>query len=217
MKRWIFFDLGGTLIDETMQEESIVNTIVSEFARLGIAYSKLDVFEAMKDASISYESVVKGAVRKLSKTPKQYNDIIQKAVYINELELLYPHVVQVLEQLSKQYNLGVIANQAIGAESRLKKHMIHRFFSVFALSAEVGFSKPDQRIFEYALQQADCQPKDAVMVGDRLDNDIYPANIIGMTTVRVLQGVAKYQNPLNEMYSPSFEISLIGDMENFTY
>jgi haloacid dehalogenase superfamily, subfamily IA, variant 1 with third motif having Dx(3-4)D or Dx(3-4)E len=77
--------------------------------------------------------------------------------------------------------------------------MIHRFFSAFALSAEVGFSKPDQRIFEYALQQANCQPKNAVMVGDRLDNDIYPANIIGMTTVRVLQGVAKYQNPLNEM------------------
>ena len=99
MKRWIFFDLGGTLIDETMQEESIVNTIVSEFARLGIAYSKLDIYEAMKDASISYESVVKGAVRKLSKTPKQYNDIIHKAVYINELELLYPHVVQVLDAI----------------------------------------------------------------------------------------------------------------------
>ena len=55
------------------------------------------------------------------------------------------------------------------------------------------------------------------MVGDRLDNDIYPANIIGITTVRVLQGVAKYQNPLNEMYSPSFVYSLIGDMVNFTY
>lgn len=217
MKRWIFFDLGGTLIDETIQEESIVNMIVSEFTGLGIAYSQFDVYKAMKDASISYDSVVKGTVRNLSKTPKQYNDIINKVVYVHDLELLYPHVVQMLEQLSKQYNLGVIANQAVGAESRLKKHKIHRFFSVFALSGEVGFSKPDQRIFEYALQQANCQPKDAVMVGDRLDNDIYPANMIGMTTVRVLQGVAKHQNPLNEMYHPSFVYSSIGDMENFTY
>ena len=30
--------------------------------------------------------------------------------------------------------------------------------------------------FRTALQKADCKPHNAVMVGDRLDNDIVPAN-----------------------------------------
>ncbi|MDE5966300.1 MAG: HAD hydrolase-like protein [Lachnospiraceae bacterium] len=31
------------------------------------------------------------------------------------------------------------------------------------------------RIFELALERASCSPENAVMIGDRLDNDIIPA------------------------------------------
>jgi len=33
-----------------------------------------------------------------------------------------------------------------------------------------------------------CRPINAIMVGDRLDNDIIPAQHIGMTTILVRQG-----------------------------
>lgn len=36
------------------------------------------------------------------------------------------------------------------------------------------------------------------MVGDRLDNDILPANKIGMKTIWIKQGLGKYSTPENE-------------------
>lgn len=39
--------------------------------------------------------------------------------------------------------------------------------------------KPDPKLFTIACAQAGCAPEDAVMIGDRLDNDIAPAKAIG--------------------------------------
>lgn len=55
-------------------------------------------------------------------------------------------------------------------------------------SAEEGVSKPDPRIFEIALGRADCKAEHAVMIGDRIDNDVVPAKKMGMKTVWIRQG-----------------------------
>lgn len=64
---------------------------------------------------------------------------------------------------------------------------------MIAASAELGYSKPDKRIFEKAFELAGCTAEESVMVGDRLDNDIIPAKAIGMKTVWVKNGLAQYQ------------------------
>ncbi|MFQ8961778.1 HAD-IA family hydrolase [Sellimonas intestinalis] len=35
--------------------------------------------------------------------------------------------------------------------------------------------KPNPKIFEIALQRAKCEANKAIMIGDRIDNDIMPA------------------------------------------
>ena len=54
-------------------------------------------------------------------------------------------------------------------------------------SAEEGVSKPDRRIFEIALERSGCKPENAVMIGDRIDNDIVPAKQLGMKTIWIKQ------------------------------
>ena len=41
------------------------------------------------------------------------------------------------------------------------------------------------RIFRIALDRANCSPEHSMMIGDRLDNNIAPAHMIGMITVWV--------------------------------
>ena len=53
-----------------------------------------------------------------------------------------------------------------------------------ALSAEVGKRKPHALIFESALAQAGVEPGEAVMVGDRLREDIAGAQALGIATVQ---------------------------------
>ncbi len=55
-----------------------------------------------------------------------------------------------------------------------------------------GVAKPDRRIFEIALERGNCKPFEAVMIGDRIDNDIVPARLLGMHTIWIRQGFSKY-------------------------
>ena len=70
----------------------------------------------------------------------------------------------------------------------MEERGIRKYFDILILSAEEGVAKPDPEIFRRALERAGCEPDEAVMIGDRLDNDIIPAAKLGMKTVWVRRG-----------------------------
>ena len=54
------------------------------------------------------------------------------------------------------------------------------------------------------------------MIGDRLDNDIIPAKKLGMNTVWVRQGFAKFKSVKNELERPDYIVeSIAGVIELF--
>jgi len=171
---WLFFDLGSTLIDETAAYNRRVHTMV---AGTGIAPSD---FCAVMEAF--YRDGQKGDLE----AAKHFG--LRVPEWTSEDEKLYPSTASVLALLSQNYRLGVIANQPPGTEERLCRFGIRDYFSIVVSSAEEGLAKPDRRMFELALRRANCQAHHAVMIGDRLDNDIVPAKKLGMRTVWVKQG-----------------------------
>lgn len=196
--KWLFFDIGSTLVDETDCVKKRCEVIIEsnnidrqEFYDRVEECAKTDSF-AVRAAAIYYGAEI----------PRWYG----------ELEKLYPDTKMILEALSKKYKLGVIANQSLGTKERLDNWNIGKYFDVVVASAEAGWAKPDLKIFNLALEQAGCKPNDAVMIGDRLDNDIVPAKQIGMKTVWVRQGFAKYQIICNESEQPDFIIDSISDI-----
>ena len=113
---------------------------------------------------------------------------MKKCKWKSEHERLYPNVKAALETLHTKYKLGIIANQSTGLKERLFEYGIGKYFDLIISSAEVGISKPNLEIFELALNEAKCIPSEAIMVGDRIDNDIIPAQLIGMKTIWIKQG-----------------------------
>ena len=77
--------------------------------------------------------------------------------------------------------------------------------------------KPDIRIFEYALDKANCTPQDACMIGDRLDNDILPAKSLGMKTVWIKQGFGALQKPLSKSEEPDHTINNLAELLKIFY
>ena len=73
-----------------------------------------------------------------------------------------------------------------------------------------------------ALRHAGCAASKAVMIGDRLDNDIRPARLLGWRTVRVLQGPGRFQSPRDSWDEPDLTVAnvtliplaLIGRIQN---
>ena len=179
---WIFFDLGSTLIDETK----------ADLRRIREMTKGTDLTEEMF-CEKRLEMIRQG----LSGDPAAIAFFhLTKTPWHNEEETPYPDAEPALAALQQRdFKLGVIANQNPGTEQRLAEWNLLQYFDVIAASAELGIAKPDPAIFQWALKQAGCAAQNAVMVGDRMDNDIAPANRLGMHTVRLLRGLGAYHEP----------------------
>ena len=71
-------------------------------------------------------------------------------------------------------------------EKDLSEKGLARFFSVVVWSADVGYRKPNPRIYEIALEGLDLKSgKQIVMVGDNEKADIIGGKEMGFTTVKV--------------------------------
>ena len=179
--KWIFFDVGSTLVDETAAYDNRAREMLRGTE---ITFSEF-VCKRKELASMGYDGN--------SEAIKFFG--LKKTPWHSEDEVLFSDAAETLEQLKRRgYHLGIIANQPLGTEKRLEARGVLKFFDVVAASAEMGIAKPDVRIFDRALAMAECEPRDSVMVGDRLDNDIIPAKSIGMHTVWIRKGTAIYQD-----------------------
>ena len=137
---------------------------------------------------------------------------VEKPKWSHEDEVLYNDTAETLMKLSGRYKIGVIANQSLGTAERLKKFGILKYIELVVASAEEGVAKPDRRIFEIALSRAGCEPKQAVMIGDRIDNDILPAKKLGMYTMWVKQGFGKYWNITSDEEKADYEVNNLAEI-----
>lgn len=197
-RKWLFFDVGSTLVDESLVYQ--------------------DRFQKIAEAAnIPYEYVVETALSFYKQNKKGDAEIanllnVPKPRWNCNAEHLYSDAESCLKQLCKRYNIGIIANQELGTAQRLNSFGILKYIDLVVASAEVGFAKPDKRIFLTAMQKAHCAPEHAIMIGDRIDNDIIPAKELGMTTVWIKQGFGQYWTFTSQSEQPDYTISSLSEL-----
>lgn len=96
----------------------------------------------------------------------------------------------------------------------MEQYGILSYINLVIASAEEGVSKPDKRIFEIALERSNCKPCSAVMIGDRVDNDILPANFLGFHTVWIKQGFGKYWTIADEIERADYTVNNLTELCN---
>lgn len=197
---WIFFDMGSTLIDETLAMAHRIREVIEGTEITFEQFTQKKIFYAKQNKPADLETI---KFYGLTKTPWHKED-----------ERLFPDTIECLQELHEYYKIGIIANQSLGSEERLKKFGIWKYIDILVASAEEGIAKPDKRIFETALARAGCKPEEAAMVGDRLDNDIIPANDLGMYTIWIKQGNWVYASPREKLEYPDWTISSLKELEN---
>ncbi len=213
MIRWLFLDMGWTLVDETRAHRYRWQTVSELLRQWNRRLSEAELASQAEWAATRFEqSPFRAVVDALGLPGHHYQTLMNTAVYPKEREELYPETPAVLSQLQSRYKLAVVANQPAGTESRLDFWGIRGCFSAVVVSAEAGLSKPDSMIFLHALEIAGCRSGEAVVVGDRLDNDIGPAKRLGCTTVRVLQGPHRFQEPRNGHEVPDLTLQSIAQL-----
>lgn len=204
--KWIFFDMGHTLLDEDGVHISRLEELTEELAEQGKTLPSVD---EMLTEMIEFGT--KGARSPFGEVAKKYGSK-KKYPYIPALEVPFPETEECLRKLSAKFKLGIIANQRGGSAHRLQQHGLMKYFDIVYSSEEMGRSKPAPDLFISALDAVGCTPEEACMVGDRIDNDISPAKKLGMMTVRLRQGFFRNRLPENEFDVPDADIENIGDL-----
>jgi len=80
--------------------------------------------------------------------------------------------------------LALITNGAGPAQQRkIARFRLHDLFDCVLVEGEVGFGKPDERIYRRALAAVDADSSRAWMVGDHLEFDVAAPQQLGLFTV----------------------------------
>ncbi len=187
---WLFFDVGSTLVDES---ESYNHRIRDAIAGTDISFEQ------------AYQQVVYFAKHHYAEPIKRLG--LPLTPWHSEDEFVDPCAESCLRILHQNYKLGIIANQPRGTSERMTKYGLGKHLDLIISSAEENIAKPDLKIFQLALERASCIPERAMMIGDRLDNDIAPAKRLGMKTVWIKQGFGGMATPLSNEETPDFEVN----------
>jgi len=213
----ILFDIGWVIIDETIQEKKLFDVVIDLIEKkLNIRILPKEADRVIDCGVNSFASslfsyfiwhFVKPNVGLYHELRREFNRFDS-----NPYCRIFPDIPEVLEKLAQSFKLGYAANQKSSIHAWLEKENISKYFGAQRVSGDSGFKKPDLRHFTAALEDIGSTPEETIMVGDRIDNDIIPAKLLGMTTVQHRIGRHKMQKPRSPEETPDYVIDKIPDL-----
>jgi putative hydrolase of the HAD superfamily len=104
-----------------------------------------------------------------------------------ELLYIFPHSIKTLDALKLAgIKTGLITNgSAVKQRYKIEKFSLEQHFSFCLIEEEVGWGKPDLRVYERALELLDMPASDVWMVGDNLVWDVEAPQKLGIFAVWV--------------------------------
>lgn len=137
---------------------------------------------------------------------KDENDVTRRANLI-------PGAAKMVRKLKQMgYTLALVADGPRGTfENILKPRGLWNLFDAYAISQEVGATKPEAGMFRKALDDLGIEPDEyanVVMVGNNLYRDIKGANDIGLTTVWLDWAPRRSKVPADETEVPDYTIKM---------
>lgn len=205
MCKTLFIDLDDTIWDFQANSKLSLRQVYDEFS-LGRAFTGYEQFEklymtANHELWEEYHHnrvtkdflIVERFARPFREAGSALSDDMDFIMALNHRYLdvlarqktLVPGAIDLLDYLTaKGYPLYILSNGFAEVQARkLQSGGIDRYFKRLILSDEIGITKPDRRLFDYALQVVGSTAADTVIVGDNYDADILGAMNAGWRAI----------------------------------
>jgi len=200
MKKGIFFDLYGTLIDILTDEvDPWVYSTLSRYLSyrdVKITPKELkktyfeDIQSQLKQSNESYPEVdvyktFSNMMHRYGNKTYSKSSVVDTAVLFRSLTMrrfeVFQGVYEVLMSLAEKYELALISDaQWVFTEPEMAMLGLTPFFKFRILSSRFGFKKPDVRLFDMAMKKLMINPEESVYIGDNPPKDLIGAKKAGM-------------------------------------
>jgi len=208
--RGLIFDMNGTLIDiNTQEEHSDIYRVLSNLLSFeGISLTPTAVrdlyykimnrqrkssketypeFDAVAIFGEILTSLATDVTRGLPAEKLDQLPLVLAEVYrsVSRFRLqLYPDVKDVLDQLHPHYLMAAVSDgQSAYAVAEMHAAGLPDYFNPVIVSGNLGYRKPDRRIFEAALSGMGLSPSEALFIGNDMYRDIFGAQQLSLKTI----------------------------------
>jgi len=190
--RYAFFDLDNTLTDRRATvsayadyfleafRDGLKDGILSDY--LSAIFNELDR-GGYETHAVRSESIARLDIWDKAKTASELSAHWQNWVPKNSLPM--NGLDECLNELiDMEFSLCLVTNgQSKNQRDKIKRLSLEKYFKKIVISEEIGFKKPDSRIFEYALSEMDCAAEEAIFIGDHPVNDYIGSTELGFTGI----------------------------------
>ena len=194
MNKAVFFDIDDTLYDTSGFAKLARKAAIGVMIDAGLPLSSDEAYkllrEIIKDKGSNYDKHFNVLTKQVLGYENPRLIALGMITYHNvkfALLRLFPETMSTLIYLKSQgYHLGVISNGiTIKQWEKLIRLGLHHFFDEIITSEEAGTEKPDERIFQQALDRMGCKAGNSIMIGNKFSEDILGAINIGMDAILV--------------------------------
>ena len=201
-KKVIFFDVGYTLdmpasgdwmftgkflelAGKKLKQRTEIDILQARSAGLRFLEQNhlIQTVEAEIQNFFDYYSIISDQLD-LGLTEKERHLISRDRACNMENYIPYPGIEEVLNSLSKTHKLGIISDTWPSIEAQLEHIGISQYLSFCTFSCFVGVFKPDQRIYQDALNKCGFHAEDTVFIDDAVRN-LDGAAALGITPILI--------------------------------
>jgi putative hydrolase of the HAD superfamily len=214
MKTTTFFlDAGGVILDETEHEEIRAEISVEILRAIIPGYSISAYYSDVEEAVRCFcPSVYQYVFWKSLRNDRSLFDKLY-ASYLNEWQKRKPPLElnsgfeTEIREICRNFKVGIAGQYGQELLKLLEERSILDCFTYRLTQDDFSVTKPDLRFYEQIVKACGVDPKQCIMVGDRIDKDVIPAKLLGMKTILVRVGLHKNQMPRIPFEVPDAELN----------
>ena len=195
----VFFDLDHTLWDFDKNSEMAFATIfkqnhpeiaiadfIAKYAPINQACWKLYQYDKITHEELRYKRL-KDSFDALN-YPISDAAIYQMAedyiAFLPDNNHLFDGAIEILDYLNEKYQLHIITNGFANVQyKKIANSNIDTYFTTITNSEMAGVKKPNPIIFQHALDLAQAEKENSIMIGDCLEADVRGALDFGIDAV----------------------------------
>ncbi len=198
--KYVLFDLDNTLWDSNKISQMAVNEIFynNDLDKVIDFQSYIEISDQVNHDL--HQLLFRGKINYRQLEIKRWQDILEKIgapasldpeevkiQFLNSRSsqtILIPDAIELLDYLFEKYPMSLLINGRKGwAQQKLENGGLTHYFQNIISGADLDLSKPNQKLFQMAIELINCDPTEVVMIGDDIDGDIHGADSFGLKTI----------------------------------
>ncbi len=184
MIKAVLFDLWGTLVENgtysPLKQSYEILRAETDYSEFVMRFEKIFMTRKFDSQAEGFTQIC--TEFKVEPTTEILDELIGVWNKNKLLARAFLDTVPVLTFLKSQnIKVGLLSNTPMNSgDFVLEKLQLTKYFDAVHLSCETGLLKQDSESFKKILKDLDCEPQDALMIGDSMETDIHGAERAGV-------------------------------------